>query len=231
MHPQNCHDPAQASRACQVIFIRLASLAALMTGRWCGVLRVLAELWMPRLPEFACVAAGPVGAPVLGDPRSEGESVLFNTGGPRSRKRSEQISSTIFDSDGGGSHPLGAHRVGRVWAIVTDRRTHQADRPRKSSLRDTAIRLLSDLGFRDEEQAFAQLEGIPREPLHARTKPPGPASDAACGRQDPTAFLVNALVLGKCRNGLYDPKRPVIWTEKRLEQWLELHQIQSPFYR
>jgi hypothetical protein len=227
MYPQNCHDPAQASRACQVIFIRLASLAALMAGRWCGVLRVLAEPWMRRLPEFAYVTT----APVLGAPRNDGETVLFNTGGPRSRKRSEQIRSTIFDSDGGGSHPLGAHRVGRVWAIVTDRLPHRADRPRKSSLRNTAIRLLRELGFRDEEQAFAQLEGIPRESLHARTKPTGCASDAACGRQDPSAFLVNALVLGKCRNGLYDPKRPVIWTEKRLEQWLELHQIRSPFYR
>ena len=43
-------------------------------------------------------------------------------------------------------------------------------------------------------------------------------------------FLRAALILGKCRDGLYDPARPVVWTEGRLSRSVRLYGIGGNFY-
>jgi hypothetical protein len=146
---------------------------------------------------------------------------LFNTGGPRSRTRKETIRATLFPTGQQNRGRLGASRVGEVWALHGGRR----------SLRDAAFEILNKTEFSDPNEAFAGLEGIPRVRLHCLPCPRGNRfKGAARARGNRLGFLRKALVLGKSRGGIYDPGGPVIWTEKRLGQWLELYEIQSPFY-
>ena len=152
---------------------------------------------------------------------------FHNTGGPRSRTRTEKIDASLFpdrgsqlsDPDEGGH--LGAQRVGGLWAVFDE----------TGSLRDAALEAVSKRGFTNPDEAFAKLDGIPRVRLHCR-RASGEYSreGAVLPGDDALEFLRRALVLGKCCRGLYDPGRPVILTEKRLQERLELYEIRESFY-
>ena len=152
---------------------------------------------------------------------------FHNTGGPRSRTRTEKIDASLFpdrgsqlsDPDDGGH--LGARRVGGLWAVFDE----------TGSLRDAALEAVSKRGFTNPDEAFAKLDGIPRVRLHCR-RASGEYSreGAVLPGDDALEFLRTALVLGKCCRGLYDPERPVILTEKRLQERFDLYEIRESFY-
>ncbi|NIP93181.1 MAG: hypothetical protein GWO24_06880 [Akkermansiaceae bacterium] len=120
-----------------------------------------------------------------------------------------------------GSSSLGARQVGRVWALcnVEDR------------LREVVLCLLEEWGFANADEAFERLDGIPRIRLHCRHLPYDDChAEALWPKRDPLGFLRAALILAKCCGRLYDPLRPIILTEKRLMQRLELFEIRESFY-
>jgi hypothetical protein len=171
--------------------------------------------------QLATAAGGPAwsGRPV---DIARGPGAFHNTGGPRSRTRRERITTSVFPRRGRTRSLLGARRVGDVWGIDTP----------GGSWRRYVLELLAKLGFADPDEAFAQTDGIPQVRLHCR---PAPNDDGRVyvkvrSRADRIDCLRKALVLGKCCRGLYDPERPVIWTEQRLRQCYELHEIGASFY-
>jgi hypothetical protein len=124
------------------------------------------------------------------------------------------------DPDHDGGH-LGARRVGDLWAVFNE----------AESLRDAALEIISERGFANPDEAFAKLDGIPRIRLHCRRASGEYSGEGAVHPgDDALEFLRTALVLGKCCRGLYDPERPVILTEKRLQERLDLYEIRESFY-
>ena len=169
---------------------------------------------------------------------------FHNSGGPRSRTRTEKLGSSLFpdrsrtrtkrlgsslfphrgsqlpdpDRDQG---RLGARRVGDLWAVFNE----------TESLRDAALEIISERGFANPDEAFAKLDGIPRIRLHCRRASGEYSCEGAVHPgDDALEFLRTALVLGKCCRGLYDPERPVILTEKRLQERFDLYEIRESFY-
>ncbi len=199
-------------------------------GSLTGLLRRLVEFlfqteWPKRFYSLPCLAAGGAPAAVGIQPRfSDGfaETARFNIG-PSFQTYTGSITSSIFRNATRKRCALGARRVDRVLALPPARDG--------MTLRGTALEVLGSLGFTEPEDGFRAMERIPRTRLHCRTctkfvyrrRMPNP-------RCRPQAYLRTALILGKCRNGLYDPERPVIWTEERLLQRLELYEIGNPFY-
>ena len=140
-------------------------------------------------------------------------------GGPPSRR--EHITSSIFAPRGGvdlGGRPVGGTVSlggGASGRLLSGRR------------RSLALKALKVHGFSDPQQAFRNISDIPGQRLHCvddgedRQSPEGPES---------LHFLRAALILGKCRDGLYDPARPVVWTEGRLSRSVRLYGIGGNFY-
>ena len=179
---------------------------------------------------FGSLFGGLQPAPAGGGPRWSGRPVdtargpdaFHNSGGPRSRTRREKISASVFPRRGRKQSLLGARRVGEVWGITTP----------GGSWRRHVLELLAKLGFADPDEAFARIDGILQIRLHCR---PAQNDDGRVyvkvrSRADRLDCLCKALVIGKCCRGLYDPERPVIWTEQRLRQCYELHEIGASFY-
>jgi hypothetical protein len=178
---------------------------------------VLCELFRPWLATTPAVAAA--GANHYATP--DAGIAVFNTGGPRSRIRQEMVTASLFPGSRNAARDLGVLRIGKVWVLHSE----------GQSLRDAAWEILSREGFNEPEAAFDQLEAIPRTRLHCRAVPqPTGFKGAARAEKNPLDYLRTALVLGKCRGGIYDPDGPLIWTENRLGQWLELYEIRESFY-
>ena len=184
---------------------------------------------MNRLQEWLLEILWPLGdavspasvAGAVGSLKPVTDLAVFNSGGPRSRTREETVKASVFPIDGKVRCKLGARAIGDVWALFSG----------EQSLRDAAWDILGREGFSEPAEAFARLEGIPRERLHCRAV----ARHSQSGRvarasKNPLDFLRAALVLGKCRGGLFDPDAPVIWTENRLQQCLQLYEIRESFY-
>jgi hypothetical protein len=168
----------------------------------------------------------PSPAPAFAGAGSSGDDRLFNTGGPRSRTRTEQIVSSIFKYK---EYRLGARPVGKLYALhIGD----GASAARALGFRHAAFEALRECGFEDPDAAFEAIADMPRKTLHSRRVP---ERNHAWGAKRPwndlREFLKAALILGKCSQGLYDPSRPVIWTENRLGQWVELFEIGNAFYK
>ena len=102
-----------------------------------------------------------------------------------------------------------------------------SDRLLSGRRRSLALKALKIHGFSDPQQAWRNVSDIPGQRLHCvddgedRQSPEGPES---------IHFLRAALILGKCRDGLYDPARPVVWTEGRLSRSVRLYGIGGNFY-
>jgi hypothetical protein len=131
---------------------------------------------------------------------------LANMGGPSSRTCSQRLFSTVFEDDDG---PI---RCPRVLQVGIDFARRQPIPCARGWLRAA--------GFADEQEARAVLR-LPPEPCICRIDPvPSPAAAAAL---TPLEGLRLALVLGLCTPHLYDPQRPVLWTEASLTRRLLLY--------
>ena len=205
MHPESVIQPAESGV--------IAAIRSFLDG-----------LLPPMLPALAGAQGG---TPPTMD-IAPGVGAFHNSGGPRSRTRKEKLGASLFP-DRGSQLPdpdrdrgrLGARRVGDLWAVFNE----------TESLRDAALEIISERGFANPDEAFAKLDGIPRIRLHCR-RASGEYSGEGAVRpgDDALEFLRTALVLGKCCRGLYDPERPVILTEKRLQERFELYEIRESFY-
>jgi hypothetical protein len=135
-----------------------------------------------------------------------GREYLANMGGPCSRTRSERLSSTVLGDNPG---PIRCPRVLRVGI----------DYGRQSPVL-CAQRWLRAAGFADEEEARSALS-LPPGPCICRIDPTFRRDVAAT--LTPLDGLRLALVLGLCTPYLYQPQRPVLWTEASLTRRLVLY--------
>jgi hypothetical protein len=127
-------------------------------------------------------------------------------GGPRSRTRSECIRSTVLGEDDG---PI---RCPQVLRVAIDFRSQTP--------MECVRTWLESAGFEDEEEART-VASLPTFPCICRVDPtikPAVARDLTA-----VEGLQLALVLGLCTPYLYDPQRPVMWTQASLTRRLVLY--------
>ena len=177
--------------------------------------------WWRRVSGDALSPAWSTPAGVAGGPPWDG---LCNAGAPYRPvppSRTEHIASSIFAPRGGVD--LGGHPVGGTVSLGGG----ESGRLMSGCRRRLALKAQKIHGFSDPRQAFRNISDIPGQRLHCvddgedRQSPEGPES---------LHFLRAALILGKCRDGLYDPARPVVWTEGRLSRSVRLYGIGGNFY-
>jgi len=129
-----------------------------------------------------------------------------NSGGPMSRTRREAICSTLLGND---EHAIRCPRIVRLGIVFPD---------------DDPVLLLTQMleeeGLASPEDLRDELE-IPGTRLVARphTRDNGVVDICYDARRD---VLWHALMLGLCTAQLYDPARPVLWTQAALRRRLEL---------
>jgi hypothetical protein len=135
-----------------------------------------------------------------------------NSGGPRSRSRTERLTSTVLGQDDG---PIRCPRVLRVGLDFG-----------AADPLAVARDLVHACGF-DEEEEARRAVALPASRCICRSdalvKPPLIAS------LEPDEALYQALVLGLCTAWQYDPGRPVLWTRTSLTRRIELFSGQE-FY-
>ena len=129
-----------------------------------------------------------------------------NSGGPMSRTRKERIHATLLGNDDG---LVRCPRIVRVGIDFPD-----ADPV------EVLAEILAGEGYGSPEDLRGELE-IPDRALIARpyTERRGVVDARYDARRD---VLWNALVLGLCTALVYDPSRPVLWTQASLTRRLEL---------
>ena len=133
-------------------------------------------------------------------------TLYANMGGPRSRTRTMHVSSSLLGNDGGlvncprviriGLDFEGAHPVDSVEAILLEE------------------------GFWVPE-CLREKFVIPTGKLICRPAPPS-AERLSIHSRDVEDVLCQALMLGLCTAQVFDPERPVLWTETSLTRVLEL---------
>jgi len=139
-----------------------------------------------------------------------GQRHLFNTGGPRSRVRTEKISSCIFDGKEGRAH----HEI------------HAVTIPQGvSDLVEWVRTLYKPKVFVEWEKVLDELE-LPAVrllvvPVDMLSVPKRPSK-----RQ----ILRSAVILSKCSNNYYSPDSPMIFTRNRLDKKVELIKIDLNSY-
>ena len=133
-------------------------------------------------------------------------SKLANSGGPMSRTRKERIHATLLGNDDG---LIRCPRIVRVGIDFPD-----ADPV------EVLAEILAGEGYGSPEDLRGELE-IPDHALIARpyTERTGVVDVRYDACRD---VLWNALVLGLCTALVYDPSRPVLWTQASLTRRLEL---------
>ncbi len=129
-----------------------------------------------------------------------------NSGGPMSRTRKEVISSTLLGRD---EYPIRCPRIVRLGIAFPD-----ADPV------ELLTQMIAEEGYGSPEDLRDALE-IPPGRLIARphTLNNGVVDILYDARRD---ILWHALMLGLCTSQLYDPARPVLWTQAALKRRLEL---------
>lgn len=135
-----------------------------------------------------------------------GREYLANMGGPCSRTRTEQLSSTVLGDNPG---PIRCRRVLRVGIEFG----------RQSPIL-CAQRWLRAAGIADEEEARSVLS-LPPGPCICRIDPA--LRPEAAATLTALEGLRLAVVLGLCTPYLYQPQRPVLWTEASLTRRLVLY--------
>ena len=139
---------------------------------------------------------------------SSGGTAIYercNSGGPRSRSRSERLRASLLGNDDGavrcprvirlglnfgGDDPLAA-----VYALLLEQGLAHAEQ-------------LRDMFKPSEDRCICRLDPKPRRLVVANA--------------DPLKVLHQAMLLGLCTPWVYDPKRPVLWTRSSLSRCLEL---------
>ena len=133
-------------------------------------------------------------------------SLYANSGGPMSRTRRENISSTLLGKDDGFIQcPL------RIRLGLKFEDTHPVH---------CLEAILDAEGFRDPEE-LRSIYALPQEglicrPLSAR------ATRLSVVHASKRDVLEQALLLGLCTAQIFDPQRPVLWTETSLTRGVEL---------
>jgi hypothetical protein len=129
-----------------------------------------------------------------------------NTGGPMSRTRTEVMASTLLGRD---EYPIRCPRIVRLGIAFPD-----ADPV------ELLTQMIAEEGYGSPEDLRDALE-IPPGRLVARphTLNNGVVDILCDARRD---ILWHALMLGLCTAQIYDPARPVLWTQAALKRRLEL---------
>lgn len=135
------------------------------------------------------------------------EPTLYaNTGGPMSRTRREKISSTLLGKEDGYIQCQLRIRLGLKFENTHPVHCLEA--------------ILAAEGFRDPEE-LRSVYTLPQEGLICMPVPAGekrlPVVQAS--KRD---VLEQALLLGLCTAQIFDPQRPVLWTETSLTRAVEL---------
>lgn len=128
-----------------------------------------------------------------------------NSGGPRSRTRTETLRATVLGASNGCIRSPLVRRLGLSF--------NDADPVA------TAWDMLTSEGFRDPED-LRHVFRLPTAPLICRADPSlEPVEVYSCKRRD---VLEDLLWLGLCTAWLFDPSRPVLWTRASLTRRLEV---------
>lgn len=133
--------------------------------------------------------------------------ILANSGGPRSRTRTEHISSSVLGKDDGSIRCPIIIRLGLTF------------RPRSDPL-TILDNILAAAGYANPEE-LRDVFVIPVGRLICR-----PCKDESIridvASSDSILVLEQALLLGLCTAQLFDPSRPVLWTGTSVTRALEL---------
>ena len=132
---------------------------------------------------------------------------LANSGGPASRRRNEQIASTLLGRD------EGAIRCPRSLRLALSC-------PSRADPVKAIARLLAGNGFGSAEDLRDEF-AVPGGRLICRPLPVNAPRLAVRGGPE-REVLEQALLLGLCTAQLFDPGRPVLWTQASLTRGLEL---------
>lgn len=132
---------------------------------------------------------------------------LANSGGPMSRTRSEHIASTLLGRDQGAIRCPRSLRLGLSFPSRAD--------PVKA-----IEKLLRSNGFGSAEDLRDKFP-LPEGRLICRPLEPKASRLAVRGGPE-REVLEQALLLGLCTAQLFDPGRPVLWTQTSLTRGLEL---------
>ena len=132
---------------------------------------------------------------------------LANAGGPASRTRSEHIASTLLGRDGGAICCPRSLRLGLSF-------------PSRADPVKTIEALLRNNGYGSAEDLRDEF-GLPEGRLICRPLDPKAPRLAVRGGPE-REVLEQALLLGLCTAQLFDPARPVLWTQASLTRGLEL---------
>jgi hypothetical protein len=132
-----------------------------------------------------------------------------NSGGPASRRRTEQVVASVLRSEYSARFRL--PHVVRAGLHFGDRDPLQA-----------VLESLARIGLDDAENLRERF-APPATPLIARVVPHA-RFGAQVGRSSDETILQQALLLGLCTAYQYDPARPVLWTRASLTRRVELYE-------
>ena len=139
-------------------------------------------------------------------PRTLRPGLHANMGGPMSRTRTEKVVSTLLGRDDGAIRCPRVLRIGLKFEAAV--------------CVEAIERLLDEAGFTDPEELRGQFVHPDRR-LACRPLP-ADAWRLSVRRGSRDEVLRQAFLLGLCTAHLYDPARPVLWTETSLGRGLEL---------
>ena len=131
-----------------------------------------------------------------------------NSGGPMSRRRSEQVIASLLRDE---AAPLRLPRVIRAGLHFGERDPLGA-----------VLESLARAGL-DDAELLRSRYAAPSTPLLARVVP-NARWGVAVGRASDDAILEQALLLGLCTPFQFDPARPVLWTRASLTRRVELYE-------
>ncbi|MCB8933060.1 MAG: hypothetical protein M9921_14460 [Fimbriimonadaceae bacterium] len=137
-----------------------------------------------------------------------------NTGGPRSRTRTEHLHATVLGRGGGLRCPKLRH-VGLKFEKGHDPVERMEALLERLGYR-SALQAREALADRLPDEVFLAMPGRLRPTLAVNLRQP---------RAVLTDVLVEGLVLGLCSANLYDPGRPVLWTRASLTRRLDLFSV------
>ncbi len=143
-----------------------------------------------------------------------GARIYANTGGPMSRTRKQSVTSTLL-----------GRKQGAVCCPMS--RSLGLQFEEGGSALEVMDSLLRSIGI-DTPEGLRTMFALPQKPLMARPT----ASNAvrlSIVTSAPLQVLEQALWLGLCSAFLFDPGRPLIWTEISLRRGLELFEPEG-FY-
>lgn len=144
--------------------------------------------------------------------RKGAREYLFNMGGPMSRTRTEKLSSSLLGSTDG---PISCPMVARLGLNFGKLKPVEL-------LRE----LLQEEGYQSPEELKDIFLPYKRTYIcHVSAKP----KPVVVKNATPEIIFYQAVMLGLCTTTIFDPARPVIWTNASLTRCLDLYDMKG-FY-